>query len=496
MQDLPVPPHGHQPNNRALMGSVPWHNGMQGAGSYMGAQPGQTQGSRPLHGNNGASSSHAQTHVQKRDHSSAFTKPQSTAPRTPAAPAVPSFGNPLPSKPPPAADTTSGSKAKRRRRKHNQLGLTPHANDNGSSEDEAAEDEESNLAQSVSETAPLEVSYKGRTSKLETASDIAAWIAERKKKFPTRARIEEKKKTMEEAKAAREAARPPKNKGQQKKRKDHGQKQTESSTNCPADAATNADRKEIIRRDLAREEQRILDAMAETNAARLRVEALRKEALSLSGGSHQDEATAQAIKSEPDDEVTESVVKSEPIDSVAGPVIKSESHGTTLETSLPENPINAEQTANTKLIPNAGSGDVMDCASDHEASDWTSSGWGSDSESDDDDSAPEQISSRRTGPERVPPPPREGKKTVCRYFARNGHCNRGDQCKFLHDNEASERTKAQGKLPEKKDKETRRKGLYQAVSIQFIDFAALIKILTWISCWTDRKKTRTAEQWK
>ncbi|KAJ5782833.1 hypothetical protein N7457_004607 [Penicillium paradoxum] len=456
MKGLPAPHHGHQPNNHAVMGSVPWHNRMQGAGSYMGAQPGQALGPRPPHGNQGLIP--PQSH--KRDHSSAFKK-QPTVPRTPAAPAVPSFGNPLPSKPPLATDLTAG-KAKRRRRKHNQLGLTPQANDE-SSEDEVAEDEESKLAQSVSETAPLQVSYKGQTSKLATPSDIAAWIAERKKKFPTQARIEEKKKAVEEAKAARDAARPQKNKKEHKKRKDHGQKQSGSNANSAPDLAMNDEqRRETIQRDLAREEQRILDAMAETNAARLRVEALRREALSLNGGVQQDQSITPAVKTEPDDATSEPATKVELEAPMLGPVIKPEPHATIPDTSIPENPIKVEHLSHSSLD---GPMD-LDPDIDDGASDWTSSSGSdsdSDSNSDSDGSAPEQVSSRRTGPERVPPPPREGKKTVCRYFARNGHCNRGDQCKFSHDNDSERSSKAKTKQPEKKDKDPRRKGLYQAL---------------------------------
>jgi hypothetical protein len=434
---------------------------------------------------------------------------------------VPSFGNPLPSKPPLAADTAAGSKAKRKRRKHNQLGLTPHANDQESSEDEGAEDEESKLAQSVSEKAPLEVSYKGQTSKLESASDIAAWIAERKKKFPTQARIEERKKVMEEANKARAAVRQEKNKGQQKKRKDHGQKQNEPNTSSAADPVTDAQRRETIQRDLEREEQRILKAVAETEAARIRLEALKKEALSLKAGFDQDKATAQdtqaehkdaapesATQPEREDPVPGAVSKAEPLDTipvtqlkdedpVPGVVIKAEPHDTFPDTLNSEPRIEPEHTVKTEDPSHNELDLAMDLASNHGASDWTSSS-GSSSDSDSDsgsDDSPEQATSRRTGPDRVPPPPRESKRTVCRYFARNGHCNRGDQCKFLHDNEASDRNpKAKAKPTEKKDKDTKRKGLYQAVSS--LDLAAPIEILTRISCWTNRRKRTTAGRWK
>ena len=562
MQGLPAPPHGHQPNNQAIVPPVQWRNEIQGAAPYAGAQPGQARGPRPhAQGNQGPKPKHN----QKRDHSSAFNKPQSTVPRTPAAPAVPSFGNPLPSKPPPAADSTPNRKAKKRKRKHNQLGLTPNTEDHESSEEEADEDEESKLAQGGSDATPIQVSYKGKTATLQTPSDIAAWIAERKKNFPTQARIETKKKLMEEAKAAREATRQQKQKEQQEKRKEIIQKQNEHKTDPTADATTNAQRREKIRRNLEREEKRIQKAMAETEAARLRMEALQREALSLNAKDTgttpwrqglapapiiktepasampdsepalntepEDAVQEPAIKTEPEDAVQEPAIKIEPEDTVQEPAIMTEPEDTVLEAtvnaerhgSVPEPTQSAvpashateaqgdpevlpeystvEHTIKTEHPTDHGL-DGMDLASDHGASDWTSSsasGSDSDSDSGSDDSAPEQATSRRTGPERVPPPPREGKKSVCRYFARNGHCNRGDQCKFLHENDSERTSKAKAKPNEKKEKETKRKGLYQAVSAPVLLILRLVLkiVLTWIiSCWTDKGKTMTAGQWK
>ncbi|KAJ5178040.1 Zinc finger CCCH-type [Penicillium coprophilum] len=457
MQGLPTPPHGHTPNNQAMMPPMSWRNDMPGAAPYMGAQPGQARGPRPPHAH--SNQGPKPKHNQKRDHSSAFNKPQSTAPRTPAAPAVPSFGNPLPSKPPPAADSTANRKAKKRKRKHNQLGLTPHTEDHESSEEEADEDEESKLAQSGSDAAPLQVSYKGKTSTLQTPSDIAAWIAERRRKFPTKARVEEKMKSMEEAKAAREAVRQQKQKEQQEKRREHIQKQNEHKTDPAADATTNAQRREKIRRNLEREEKRIQKAMAETEAARLRMEALQKEALSLNVDFNQEEDTGitpvhqlpppnSVIKTEPANVMPEPTIKTEPYKAVPESAIITEAEtAETAETAVREatiktesqdlvsestqfaDPIphqteaqgdpgclpesnNLEATINT-VHPTDDGLDDMEVASDHEASDWTSSGASGtdfDSDSDSDDSAPEQATSRRTGPERVPPPTPRGQK--------------------------------------------------------------------------------------
>ena len=49
--------------------------------------------------------------------------------------------------------------------------------------------------------------YKGQTATLKSTSDIAAWIAERKKRFPTKARADEVRQEKEAENAARQARR-------------------------------------------------------------------------------------------------------------------------------------------------------------------------------------------------------------------------------------------------------------------------------------------------
>ncbi|OQD85029.1 hypothetical protein PENANT_c011G06791 [Penicillium antarcticum] len=421
-----------------------WGAEVPGHAAYMPAQP-HARGPRPPHAHNGHNGHNGHSGPKlkqnhKRDHSSAFSK--HTAPRTPAAPAVPSFGNPLPSKPPPAADANGNNrKQKKRKRKHNQLGLTPKTEDHESSEDDEEADEESKLATGESDAAPLQFSYRGQTATLQTPSEIAAWIAERKKKFPTKARVEEKQKVADEAKATREAARQLKCNEQQAKR-NADRKPSDSNTESP-NRADNQRRADKIQRNLDREQKRIAKAIAEAEAARLRFEALQKEALSLSSAAQE----GSDIKTEPHDL----------------PPISNEPPN---EPRISESPLEAHPTVDADVSdpiieienPLDGDGDGADDM-DISGSDWTSSsGSEADSNSESDsDSAPEQVSSRRTGPEKVAPPPREGKKTTCRYFARTGQCNRGDQCKFLHE------TTERGPKPKAEKKDKGRKGLYQAL---------------------------------
>ncbi|KAJ5744051.1 hypothetical protein N7533_008921 [Penicillium manginii] len=408
---------------------------------------------------------------------------------------------------PPAADVNANAtrKPKKRKRKHNQLGLTPKTEDHESSEDEEDADEESKLAQGGaggSESAPLQFSYKGRTATLQSSADIAAWIAERRKKFPTAERVEEKKKVAQEAKDARDAVRREKmnerakmngkaaaagagdnNKDNKEKSKGIQKPAADNLNADPAlDAAMKAQRKaDKIRRNLDREQKRFAKAEAEAEAARLKVAALQKQL-----GSDQNPMQKDVGGDENGTGTDGHVVAGPNVDMLPELEIAEASDPMTIDlTDKPLEP--GALTAAAKPVPTGvglGTIDVadqvdgpMDLVSEAEASrhgsDWTSSSGsessldsdrdsGSESESDSDsdsdgDSAPEQASSRRQGPEKVLPPPREGKKQLCRHFARSGKCNRGDQCSFSHD--VGERRKAK---PEKKEKG--RKGLLSAVS--------------------------------
>ncbi|KAL4888690.1 nuclear fragile X mental retardation-interacting protein 1-domain-containing protein [Aspergillus ambiguus] len=385
-------------------------------GSFAGAHPrAPGPGPRPFNAYGGAPPGAVMPHApanNKRDHKAAFGKLQPAGPRVPAPPAVPSFGNPLPSKPPPPADATR--KPKKKKRKHNQLGLTPKTDEHESSEEEEDVDEESKFAQGGPGGTALQITYRGRTSTLQSAEDIAAWIEERKKRFPTQARIEERKKAMEEAKKAREeAARQKEQRRQEMKR---AQKDQARDAANPMDEAAKAKQKaDKLRRKLQKEQKRVEKAEADAERARMKVEELQKATSSQGTPSGNEPETVPGSESQTDAAQVESSHQ-EALDDDAG------------------------------FSPNA------------ESSDWTSSS-GSDSsaESDDsdEDSAPEEATSRREGPERVAPPAREAKKRVCRHFARTGRCLRGVSCKFLH--ERPERSvKAKAEKPG-------RKGLLQAL---------------------------------
>ncbi|PYH99506.1 hypothetical protein BO71DRAFT_368839 [Aspergillus ellipticus CBS 707.79] len=439
----------HQPLNPPaqppMMGPpMRWGFEQQGpTGTFTGPQRGHQRNGRPFNGYGAQSPTGERppNHANKRDHNSAFGKHQSVALRIPAPPPVPSFGNPLPSKPPPPVD--AARKPKKKKRKHNQLGLTPKTEDHESSDEEDDVDEESRLASgNAGASAPLQITYRGRTATLKSPEEIAAWIEERKKRYPTQARVEEKKKVMEEAKKARQEVQRQREQRRQemkkvqkdaRNRKDSDKqaaKEQSQKPTDPIDAAAKAKEKaDKLRRKLMREEKRVAKAEADAERARMKVEELQKGSADVHGESGQ---PASADAGLPASETTNS--------------------NTTPATHIRANPETSEEAQD-----HDGAGALPSDASD--SSDWTSSS-GSESSSDesesDDDSAPEEATSRREGPERVPPPARENKRQVCRHFARTGRCMRGSKCKFLH--EGPERG-AKPKPAEQKG----RKGLLQAL---------------------------------
>ena len=348
-------------------------------------------------------------------------KPKSTSPRVPAPPAVPRFGSALPSPvPPPLAVTRQ--QPKKKKRKLNQLGLTPQKEEHESSEEEEDVDEEAKLGAKAGTPAsgPLQFTYRGRTSILRTPADIAAWIEERKSKYPTQARVEEKTKAMEAAKKAREQAMREKREAQRRKRDEDNNNNNTKDGEKTAKAKQKVDR---LRRKIIKEEKKL-------------------------------------AKIEEEIDQGEVIMKEVPTDTNGAGNENAQSSPSPMASSIMDKP----QPERNKLAePSTKS------TANESSSDWTSSSGSDDSasssdsgESDSSNSAPEETTTRREGPERVPPPARDRpKKRLCRHFARSGHCLHGNKCKFSHE------------MPERKarpqptvEKKSGRKGLLQAVSVQ------------------------------
>ncbi|KAK2749757.1 hypothetical protein FQN55_002993 [Onygenales sp. PD_40] len=494
-------------------------------------QPHDRQGSRSSHDYNAypptnqfARGEKFANRGNKRPHSSAFGTPR-TPNTKPAAPLpVPSFGNPLPanplpSKPPPSVDATR--KHKKKRRKYNQLGLTPKTEEHESSESDNDADEESKLSQAVA-TDELKFTYRGQTSTLQSSTDIAAWIEERKKKYPTRARVEERLKQAQEKKQAiKEAKEAAKKAREDATRKRIAQEEQEKAlmkeaakarkeqakldrkaleTADPADAAAKAKLKaEKLRRKLMKEEKRVARAEADAERARLRAEALKTHANGISevearsgtasgiaaeqgavpdtSGGAPDITKPESTQTDKHMEFENPSLEQPTLNNENSTLIESDTVVTDLPTTTSEAPGVIEKTLHTAAQVATGDGlppdlDVDDNLSlssisedESDLDDETSSS-GSDSSDDSDsdsDSEPEQATSRRERPDRVLPPPRQ-QKNICHQFAKTGRCRRGDKCKYLH--EASEqdgKMKAAVKPPDPVQDKNQRKTLLQAL---------------------------------
>lgn len=409
----PIPPYtGHQSHSPvpvpASVVAPPMHWGYDktGAGGFY---PGSTTYQNPVPHAHPQGNNYQNQYGHKRRYSSTFEKPTSQGPRPTAPPAVPSFGVPLPAKPPLPAETSRQAQ-KKKKRKFNQLGLTPKTEEHESSDEEDDADEESRLASAVGNIAgPLQFTFRGRTSTLNSATDIQSWIEERKKRFPTQARIEEKKKAQEEAKRQKELQREEARRKQQEIKEQREQARREAQEkkekgSDPMDAALKAKAKaEKLRKKLLKEERRLQKAEADAERARLVAEASQQHPLT---------------------------------DAISGT----------------KEPLARTDTAdeNQSIVSESTSSE----------------------DEDSDDDVPEEMSSRRQGPERVPPPPREGQpkpRKPCRDFQRRGKCPRGSHCRYSHDLSTEGADKARPTVkPGAGAKQPTKRGLFQMVRISRI----------------------------
>ncbi|KAI5300090.1 hypothetical protein KEM56_002740 [Ascosphaera pollenicola] len=471
------------------------------------------------HGHNKPMSANvAANHGNKRSHANAFQPhaQQQSAPSHPStatALPVPSFGLPLPSRPPIAAGASK--KNKKKKRKHNQLGLTPRSHDHESSssegdndddEDEEHDaDEESKLTKNLAAAAPLQFSYKGRTAKLQSAADIQAWIEERKKKFPTKARIEEKMKEAEQKKAKVDEAKRVKQEENKERREKF--KAEKAQATDPADAAAKAKLKaEKLRRKLLKEEAKVAKAEADAERANKLLQQNEVKAVEKSDDTA-DKAGVQVSGDVPlpatgpqvsalDQKADSNVEREKSPSSTLLDKVEAALSGAAVQDDGDAD-INAKDTDTTSL-PSQLEQEVL--AVDE---DWTSSS-GSDTSSssllddsdgdsniaakievdasteiidaadgviesigqgndEDSDSAPDQSTSKRAGPERVLPPARkadaqqpaqEGKKgkskQICNQFLKFGRCQRGQACKFLHERQVKANGATSGSASQRK----------------------------------------------
>ncbi|KAF1981432.1 hypothetical protein K402DRAFT_458040 [Aulographum hederae CBS 113979] len=347
------------------------------------------------------------------------------------APAVPSFGTSLnipskldlslPSKPP-------GTIANKNRKKKPKLFSAEDDLDEAPSEDE---DEEAKL------TSKGTISHDGQEFKVNTPEGIAKWIAARRARFPTKARIEAKRLAQAVEEAARKETRDASKLAAQKALKAQVKASITPSTGKSAEDKRAKAKKLIEEADkLQRKAERSrkkADKLREAAKSQKKADKRQKRKLELgsplsSAGDSQPatsgaimDLTSSDIAEEPADESTV-LIKS---DDSEGTMVGNENSEAKLVSELDEpnpsfGPLMAEALMDSEDLPayekpdsekalsSSSSESSSDSASDsdsdisHVSGDSSSSG----SDSYSDGSAPEIKTSKLNGPVRVPPPAR------------------------------------------------------------------------------------------
>lgn len=337
-------------------------------------------------------------------------KKPSSAPKVQVAPAVPGFGAPLlPQKHPALLSSGGGIK----QRSSTGLGLipqdygSPDNSDQDEDEDEEEVDEEAAL--SALQNGPLSFEFNGELSTLSSAADIAEWIEERKKRWPSKRRVEEKELEIQSRMEER--------------------RRIEQETRAAIASASGGEYQPVERRDDRQQRQlrkpatdrrakhnegsTLEDTQKELALQMQKVEELQK--LLAEKGQGQGQPTTGTA--EQDVDTTEQHEQAASTDSV--------DIDQSLETSNPDGPTDDQHLSDS-----------------------------------DSDAPPEQTSSKPSQPIRVPPPSASSKTQPkqqqaeakqCISFLNQGRCKFGNKCRYKHDASSGQ------------DK-GKRKTLYQRVS--------------------------------
>ncbi len=399
--------------------------------------------------------------------------------------AVPNFGGPLPLPIKPPATENKGKRSKKDKRRNNKLGLTPKAEDPDSADEtEDDENEETKLAADglieSGQSQLLHINYKGRTSTLQSAADIAAWIEVRKKRYPTKARAiqmaewkhqhEEARKAKQEAEKenlrAKAIAKAEEKQAQlddyeKTRKKDKKERSSKEGKEGSEDPAAKAKRKiEDLRRRLEKEERRIARAEAKVSGDSKKVrdgsqerttdQATKNNKRKRSSGPH----STDHPPSRPSLNGAEAVAPDNPLSipdanphtntapDLLTPTSQPPSPTPALAPSHDPNVASTKPSSHPHPPPNLPdplggtsptlSSSLSSTLTSSETSSSGSSFTNSDSDSNSDDTAPSETTIKRNGPERVPPPPRT--QTVrCKFFAQKGTCRKGKNCRFKHE---------------------------------------------------------------
>lgn len=314
----------------------------------------------------------------------------------------------------------------------------------------------------------LQITYKGQTSTLLNPDDIASWLEERKKRFPTAARRAEKEEQLRKDREKREENKRAAKLLERQKRTLEKDKQAVEQEK--QDAAAKAKLKvEKLRKRLEKEERRIAKSEAKS-LKRSNVEAddepipeakrLKREA-SPDGNKSVPFVTALGASNDLDERSkmdTQADISNpipDPLTPTSQPALPDSEIKLNFKLDQPSSDSKTPQSAmtngdvhqavtnseghlngyvNSTLSTDTTSVTSDETLEDDDEDDDTSSSGSSSSESESDAEGPEPVSLRSKGPQKVRPPKRVDRqeKAVCRDFLKTGRCRRGKRCRWRH----------------------------------------------------------------
>ena len=337
----------------------------------------------------------------------------------------------------------------------------------------------------------MQITYKDQIFKLQSPSDIANWIAERKKRFPTKAsaaKAAEEQQRHDELKRTRlKIRRGDKDRGEERvkerEKRSHKAKTRPRCSNHDGDntVAKARLRVEKLRRQLKKEERKIIEA--EFGAKKPTVKAKpvsssqsrlnkNKELTNVGISSHDLPAQRSEVKHKPGSNlVNDFTDNSNPAilyscenhcgrefseakaqhqsNSVVDPLTPIPEQGTPNHRRLSPKlvsedvSISHEKTRMSQMPFPAGAelsniepnALISDSASDMfstDSEDLTSSSGSSSSETSSEEEAPEQLPSKVIPPKALSIPRKENRSQICRSFLKGGRCKFGVKCRNRH----------------------------------------------------------------
>lgn len=310
------------------------------------------------------------------------------------------------------------SNSLKRKRKSNQLGLTPEGGDDDYNSEVEADEE----MQFAANSGPVQFEYNGQTSVLRSAAEVAAWIAERKKRWPTKARVEEKQKAEEKVREERSQAR-----------RNLQDEQVEARKKLQAER--DLARKKVLESQRQAQESRKEEAKgAEDNKMRKALEKHLLKAEKIRKKLERSQATVVLPAESLPDTLTTTATILQPVASVDVTPLDNVQGDEGIASRLTETGTTSMDPIPPTLIDHPETIDTLDSSSSLDSSD-SSDLSDSDPDSASTSSSPEEHSNRAQNPPRVAAPARQAvhKPRICRYFLAKGRCTAGEACRFSHE---------------------------------------------------------------